>query len=108
MEVMAVLQALQAIRGPVIIISDSTYVVNCFRQEWWRGWLARGWRNSKGGAVANQDLWKPLLAEVGGREPQVTFRWVKGHAGDRMNAFVDQLAVEAASAQVGRSTSESS
>lgn len=104
MEVMAVLQALKAISGPVTIISDSTYVVNCFRHGWWRGWIKRGWRNSKGAAVANQDLWKPLLAEIAERDPdQVTFRWVKGHAGDAMNAQADQLAVEAAQRQVGRS-----
>ncbi len=33
--------------GPVHVISDSTYVVNCFRQRWWEGWLRRGWRNSQ-------------------------------------------------------------
>ena len=61
MEVTAVVRALQALSGPLHVMSDSTYVVNCFRQKWWEGWERRGWRNSQGKPVANQDLWKELL-----------------------------------------------
>jgi ribonuclease HI len=104
MELMAVIQALGAIEGPVEVVSDSTYVVNCFRDRWWQGWKRRGWRNSKGEPVANRDLWEPLIAEViDRREPgAVVFRWVKGHAGEPMNEFVDGLATEAARSQQGR------
>jgi ribonuclease HI len=77
------------------VVSDSTYVVNCFRDNWWRGWLARGWKNSQKQPVANRDLWEPLIELVRGR-PGISFRWVKGHSGDRMNDLVDQLAVVAA------------
>ena len=42
--------------------------------------------------VANRDLWEPLVELAPARD--VTFRWVKGHAGDPMNALVDELAVE--------------
>lgn len=98
MEVRAVLEAVRTL-GPgnprIDIVSDSTYVVNCFRDGWWKGWLARGWRNSQRQPVANRDLWEPLISEVrahGG----VDFRWVKGHSGDPMNDLVDRLAVEAA------------
>ena len=98
MEVRAVLEALRTL-GPtherVEVVSDSTYVVNCFRDEWWKGWLRRGWLNSQKQPVANRDLWEPLIDAVrshGG----VSFRWVKGHSGDRMNDLVDRLAVEAA------------
>ena len=48
----------EGITGPVHVISDSTYVVNCFRQRWWEGWQRRGWRNSQGKPVANRDLWE--------------------------------------------------
>ncbi|MHB1487563.1 MAG: ribonuclease H family protein [Acidimicrobiales bacterium] len=97
MEVTAVLEALGHLPGPVTVVSDSTYVVNCFRQRWWQGWQKRGWRNSKGGPVANQDLWKPLLELVLDRGPgQVSFNWVKGHSGDPMNDLVDALATAAA------------
>ena len=41
MEVMAVIRALQALSGPVHVVSDSTYVVNCFRQRWHEGWKRR-------------------------------------------------------------------
>ncbi len=103
MEVTAVLEALRALDGPVEVVSDSTYVVNCFRQRWWEGWLARGWRNTKRQPVANQDLWRPLVALVRERGlDQVGWRWVKGHSAHGMNDFVDELAVEAARLQVGR------
>jgi ribonuclease HI len=76
------------------VVSDSTYVVNCFRDAWWRGWLARGWTNSAKKPVANRDLWEPLVALVAERG-DVAFTWVKGHSGHRMNDFVDRLAVAA-------------
>ena len=97
MEVRAVLEALSTHDGRVVIVSDSAYVVNCFRQRWWIGWKARGWRNAKGQPVANQDLWRPLIELVEARGlDQVVFRWVKGHSGDPMNELVDKLATEAA------------
>lgn len=94
MEIMAVLEALRSTDGPVTIVSDSTYVVNCFRDKWWVRWQANGWRNAKKEPVANADLWKPLIDLVQQRQPE--FRWVKGHSGDRMNDLVDRLAVAAA------------
>ncbi len=94
MEVTAVLEALRANEGEVTIVSDSTYVVNCFRDHWYVKWQRNGWRNSKKEPVANVDLWKPLVALVLERQPQ--FRWVKGHSGNAMNDIVDRLAVAAA------------
>lgn len=94
MEVTAVLMALRSLDGPLTIVSDSTYVVNCFRDRWWVKWKANGWRNAKKEPVANVDLWQPLIELVIARQP--VFRWVKGHSGDPMNDLVDQLAVEAA------------
>ncbi len=100
MELTAVLRATEALRGPLEVVSDSTYVVNCFRDRWWAGWRARGWRGSKGTPVANRDLWEPLVAEVVDARPgQIRFRWVKGHAGDPMNTLVDRLANTAAREQ---------
>jgi ribonuclease HI len=52
--------------------------------------------------VANRDLWEPFVELVRARG-DVTFRWVKGHAGHAMNELVDQLAVEAAQTQRSRS-----
>ena len=94
MELQAVLHAVNSLEGPLEIWSDSTYVVNCFRDEWWVGWERRGWKNSQKKPVANQDLWKPLIQAVKGRD--VAFHWVKGHSGDEWNDIADELAVEAA------------
>ncbi len=96
MEIFAVLEALRALdprRQPVDVVSDSTYVVNCFRDRWWVRWQANGWKNAKRQPVANADLWRPLIDLVTGGD--VRFRWVKGHSGDRMNDLVDSLAVAA-------------
>ena len=98
MELTAALEAVRAIAGPLEIVSDSTYVVNCFRDRWWEGWLRRGWVNSAKKPVANRDLWEPLITLVNERG-DVTFRWVKGHGDDPMNDLVDLLAVEAARSQ---------
>jgi ribonuclease HI len=92
MEVRAALEAVKALPGPLLVVSDSTYVVNCFRDGWWEGWLARGWLTSAKKPVANRDLWEPLVTAVAERG-DVAFNWVKGHSGHAMNDFVDQLAV---------------
>ena len=104
MEISAAFEAVKAHPGPLEVVSDSTYVVNCFRDRWWAGWIARGWQNSARKPVANRDLWEPFVELVRDRG-DVTFRWVKGHSGDRMNDLVDLLAVEAAQTQAGRSGS---
>jgi ribonuclease HI len=102
MEIQAALEAVRALDGPLTVVSDSTYVVNCFRDAWWRGWLSRGWVNSAKKPVANRDLWEPLVTAVRNRG-DVRFRWVKGHSGDPMNDLVDRLAVDAGRAVQVRS-----
>ena len=98
MEITAALEAVRSISGPLEIVSDSTYVVHCFRDRWHEGWKRRGWRNSQKQPVANRDLWEPFIELVLSRG-DVSFRWVKGHSGDPMNDVVDRLAVEAATSQ---------
>lgn len=93
MEIRAVLEAVRSLSGPLLVVSDSTYVVNCFRDRWHLKWEANGWRNAKRQPVANADLWRPLVSLV--REGDVTFRWVRGHSGDRLNDLVDAMAVAA-------------
>lgn len=100
MEVQAALDAVRSLPGDLEIVSDSAYVVNCFRDRWWEGWLARGWVNSQKNPVANRDLWEPLVDEV--RRRDIVFRWVKGHSGDRWNDLADRIAVQAAESQEGR------
>lgn len=96
MELLGVIAALEALKNPceVTVYSDSQYVVNAFNQHWVDGWLKRGWKNAKKEPVKNPDLWKRLLKA---KEPhQVTFVWVKGHAGHPENERCDELATTAA------------
>jgi ribonuclease HI len=93
MEIRAALEAVRALDGPLVVVSDSTYVVNCFRDGWWKGWLARGWVTSAKKPVVSRDLWEPLITTVNERG-DISFRWTKGHSGDEMNDLVDRLAVE--------------
>jgi ribonuclease HI len=97
MEITAVLEAVRTLEGPLEVVSDSTYVINCFRDRWWEGWLRTGWITGKKQPVVNRDLWEPLIEIVQLRK--ISFRWVKGHSGDPMNDLVDQLALEAARTQ---------
>ena len=64
MELTAAFEAVKANPGLLEIVSDSTYVVNCFRDGWWKGWLKRGWKNSAGKPVANRDIWEPFIEAV--------------------------------------------
>ncbi|ACV22086.1 ribonuclease HI [Slackia heliotrinireducens] len=96
MELLGVIVALEALKRPcsVDVYSDSQYVVKAFNDHWIDGWLKRGWKNSKKERVKNQDLWRRLLAAKAPH--QVSFHWVKGHAGHPENERCDQLATEAA------------
>jgi ribonuclease HI len=97
MELLAVINALRTYADSaeaIEIVSDSTYVVHCFRDKWWMGWQRRGWKNSQRQPVANRDLWEPLIELVNSRT-DISFTWVKAHNGEPMNELVDQLAVAA-------------
>jgi ribonuclease HI len=100
MEITAALEALHTLTADgasdVDVVSDSTYVVNCFKDRWWQGWQRRNWKNSQNKPVANRDLWEPLIELAVSSESNVTWRWVKGHSGDRWNDRVDELATIAA------------
>jgi ribonuclease HI len=100
MEITAALEALRALTADgasdVDVVSDSTYVVNCFKDRWWQGWQRRNWKNSQNKPVANRDLWEPLIELAVSSESNVTWRWVKGHSGDPWNDRVDELATMAA------------
>ena len=105
MEVQAVLEALRVLPGQTRVFSDSTYVVNCFNKCWYEGWLKRDWLNSKRQPVANRDLWEPLIGLWLPRRDEVTFKWVKGHSGNRHNDLADALASQAANDQTSNSGS---
>ncbi len=94
MELMACIKALQSLgndKQPVLLYSDSQYVVNGISKGWARGWRKRGWKKSDGQPAKNEDLWAELLLLTEKRP--VSFHWVKGHAGHPLNERCDQLAV---------------
>ena len=96
MELMAAIVALEKLNKPceVELHSDSKYVIDAFNQHWIQGWIKKGWKKSDGKAVKNIDLWKRLLNAA--KEHQITWVWVKGHAGHDLNERCDILATTAA------------
>ena len=92
MELQAVIEGLKQLNKPcrVNLHSDSSYVVNAFRQGWLENWQRRGWKNSAKEPVANRDLWEELLKLT--KRHEVRFVKVKGHADDAMNNRADELA----------------
>ena len=95
MELMACIVALEHLDGalPILLHSDSRYLVDALNKRWVYGWEKRGWHKADGSPAKNPDLWQRLLHRL--RMLQVTFRWVKGHAGHTWNERCDQLAGEA-------------
>jgi len=100
MELTAVIEALKALKvsdWDVVVYSDSSYIVNAFRQDWISKWKKNGWKNSKKEDVANQDLWKALLNLM--EKNRIKIEKVKGHSGVHWNERCDQLAREAIKCQ---------
>lgn len=93
MELVAAIQALRSLSAPahVKIYTDSQYLQRGI-EEWMPKWLLKNWRGSTG-PVANQDLWKELLVAM--QPHQVTWQWVRGHAGNVYNMRVDRLVKQA-------------
>lgn len=91
MELMAAIQALQALKRPcrAIITTDSTYVMKGIT-EWLPMWINQGWRTSTRQPVKNAELWRELIKA--GEPHEVEWRWVKGHAGHTDNERADRLA----------------
>lgn len=96
MEIKAAVEGVLHNPGPLVVYSDSSYVVNCMKDKWFVGWRRRGWLNGKKEPVKNRDLWEELVAAVEGHGAPVEFRWVKGHADTPLNNRADELARGAA------------
>ncbi len=100
MEMMAVIEGLAALTRPCVVkvYTDSQYVQKGVT-EWLRGWKARGWKTADRSPVKNEDLWR-RIDEANARH-QVTWLWVKGHAGHPENERADRLACAAVTQQKG-------
>ena len=93
MELSAGINGLAALKEPcrVTIQSDSRYVVDAIEKGWARSWKQNGWRKADKKPALNADLWEKLLTLLDIHD--VTFVWIKGHAGHPENERCDQLAV---------------
>ena len=93
MELLGAIAAFEALRYPcrVVFTSDSRYVIDSLEKGWAESWRRKGWKKSDGKPALNPDLWERLLTAVAPHE--VTYVWVKGHAGHPYNERCDALAV---------------
>jgi ribonuclease HI len=91
MELTAAIQALEALtrKSQIRIVTDSVYVKDGVT-KWILGWKKNGWLTSAKKPVKNEDLWKKLDAAQENHE--VSWEWIKGHAGHPENELADELA----------------
>lgn len=92
MELLALIVALEQLKTnehPIVVYSDSKYVIDSITQNWVHGWVKKGFKGKK-----NKDLWLRYLAVA--KNLRLRFVWVKGHNGHPENERCDQLAVAAA------------
>ena len=91
MELTAAIKALEALtrNSQIRIVTDSVYVKDGVT-KWILGWKKNGWLTSAKKPVKNEDLWKKLDAAQESHE--VSWEWIKGHAGHPENELADELA----------------
>lgn len=96
MELMGVIAGMEELKLPcsVTVYTDSKYVADAFRRNWLDAWQKKGWRRSDKSPVKNVDLWKRLIKAS--EDHDVTYEWIKGHAGHPQNERCDEMASEAA------------
>lgn len=75
------------------IYSDSAYIINCYKEKWYKKWQKNDWFNSKGQPVANKELWERLIPFF--ESSQFSFEKVAGHTNNEWNNLVDEMAVRA-------------
>ena len=94
MELTAVINGISFIKAiaysSMLILTDSKYIVDAVNQGWLNSWVSKNWKKSDGKSVLNQDLWSKLLELMS--IYNVSFQWVKGHAGIPENERCDELA----------------
>jgi ribonuclease HI len=90
MELTAAISALEALKKPceVELHTDSQYVRNGI-MKWVHGWKKSGWKTAAKKPVKNADLWRALDAAAA--RHTISWRWVKGHAGNDLNERCDAL-----------------
>ena len=92
MELMAPIMALRKIKAhsEITIYTDSKYVKDGIT-EWIKKWKLNNWLSASKKPVKNKDLW--IKRDNLCQKHKVIWKWVKAHAGNKMNDLVDKLAV---------------
>lgn len=99
MELLAALVGLEQLKEgcEVVLHSDSQYLINAMTKGWLHGWKRKGWTRGKGKRLKNEDLWRRI--DQAQSRHEVTWKWVRGHAGHAENERCDELAVSAATGE---------
>ena len=91
MEITAIIKSLEMIEenSEIKIYTDSKYVINGIT-NWIKAWKKNNWISSNKKVIKNVDLWKKLDLLV--QRKKISWQWVKGHSGNKMNEKVDEIA----------------
>ena len=96
MELLGIITGLEHLKRPcrVEVYSDSQYVINAFQKGWLKNWVKNGWKKAAKQPVLDPEHWERRVAAAETHE--ITWNWVKGHAGHPENERCDKLATKAA------------
>jgi len=96
MEILAALTGIESLTEPcnITIYSDSKYVIDTMDKGWIHGWKKKGWSRGSNKPLKNVDLWMRMYTAIASHK--ISWKWVKGHAGNPNNERCDILATRAA------------
>ncbi|MBU1106408.1 MAG: ribonuclease HI [Candidatus Riflebacteria bacterium] len=102
MELMGVISGLESLKEncSVSVFTDSQYIANAFLKDWLTNWQKNGWKTAAKKPVKNRELWERLLVQA--NRHQLSWNWIRGHAGHPENERCDELAVAARDKFAGR------
>lgn len=96
MELKAAVEGIKSLsdkKCKIELYSDSAYMINSLKNQWWKDWEKNGWTKRNGEVTPNSALWKELILLL--EKNEVQFIKVKAHSGDKLNDYCDKLAKEA-------------
>lgn len=92
---MALVKAYKMGIQKVTVYCDSAYVVNAIKKDWIETWLRNGWKTKQDSEVKNRNIWEKIARLRFEKGMLIHMEKVKGHNGNMLNEYVDDLAVAA-------------
>lgn len=93
MELTALAEAFDMLKKeglPICVFSDSSYLIRCMNEKWYKNWQNNGWKNANKKPVENKDLWERIIQHL--TKHNIRFYHVKGHVNlDSKNTNIDNL-----------------